>query len=53
VRAIPGQIHCLTLGGTSRTIGRTFQTAESPKASDPSSLDSDDCRGFKFRIRDG
>ena len=44
---------CLTLGGTGRTISRTFQTAALAKASDPTSLDSDDRRGFKFRIRYG
>jgi hypothetical protein len=44
---------CLTLVGTSRTISRIFQTAALPTVSDPTSLDSDDRRGFKFRIHDG
>jgi len=43
----------LTLGGTSRTISRIFPTAALPPVSDLMSLESDDRRGFKFRIHDG
>jgi hypothetical protein len=46
-------MRCLTLGGTSRTISRIFQTAALPTASGSTTLESDDQRGFKFRIHDG
>jgi len=42
---------CLTPVGASRTISRIFLTAALPTASDPTSLDSIDRRGF--RIHDG
>ena len=42
-------IHCLTLGGTSRTISRIFQTAASLTAFDPSSPDVDDRRELTAR----
>jgi hypothetical protein len=51
--AIPRQIRCLTLGGTSRTISRIFQAAALPTAFDATQLDSDDRRGFKFWVHDG
>ena len=48
---IPGHAHCLTLGGTGRTISRIFQTAALPTALVATQLDSDDRRGFT--IHDG